>query len=372
MKIAFLGDCVIQSPQEHTIGPNLKKIFDECQLQVINFEAPVWYEHAIGIRKSGPVIHQSAETPAWLEQNGFNVISFANNHMMDLHEEGMNLSESKFKASTIIGAGTYNNAHTARIVVIGNKKIGFIALTHKEFGCVDVNSPSSKGTADLTSPKAFVSLSAALQRCDQVYIIAHAGVEYLDYPLPEWRELYRAFIDMGASGIIASHPHVPQGYELYKGKPIFYSLGNFAFQKPDGFKFPLRWNSSLLVCIDVDTNELQWYPLGYNVKTREIELDNNPGAVQHIQSISGVIRNERQYGETIERAINDLKARYVHMAMMGGLKGLPLNVRIKGFIKSLVGRERFKIHSSDALNLFQCESHRWVMEEIIRTENFYK
>jgi poly-gamma-glutamate synthesis protein (capsule biosynthesis protein) len=38
-------------------------------------------------------------------------------------------------------------------------------------------------------------------------------------------------IDYGADVVIGSHPHVPQGFEMYNGKPIFYSLGNFIFDQ---------------------------------------------------------------------------------------------------------------------------------------------
>ena len=57
----------------------------------------------------------------------------------------------------------------------------------------------------------------------------HDGIEYIDIPLPEQRERYRDFVDYGADGVFVHHPHVPQGWEVYKGRPIFYSLGNFFF-----------------------------------------------------------------------------------------------------------------------------------------------
>jgi poly-gamma-glutamate synthesis protein (capsule biosynthesis protein) len=54
-------------------------------------------------------------------------------------------------------------------------------------------------------------------------------------PMPMHRNIARKLIDVGASGVIGSHSHVPQGGEIYKGKPIVYGLGNFYL--PSGIFF---------------------------------------------------------------------------------------------------------------------------------------
>src|SRR5690606_4046893 len=65
-----------------------------------------------------------------------------------------------------------------------------------------------------------------------VVVLAHAGLEESPVPQWQWKSRYRALCDKGADAVIASHPHVPQGYELYNGKLIAYSLGNFYFDSP--------------------------------------------------------------------------------------------------------------------------------------------
>lgn len=62
-----------------------------------------------------------------------------------------------------------------------------------------------------------------------VYI--HWGCEYVDYPSVEQQRLAHWLVDMGYDLVIGMHPHILQGYEIYKGKNIFYSLGNFIFNK---------------------------------------------------------------------------------------------------------------------------------------------
>ena len=57
-------------------------------------------------------------------------------------------------------------------------------------------------------------------------------------------ELVKTAIDAGADIILGHHPHLPKGIEVYKGKPIFYSMGNFAFYAPYEQKVEHRKQSS--------------------------------------------------------------------------------------------------------------------------------
>jgi len=66
---------------------------------------------------------------------------------------------------------------------------------------------------------------------DLVIVNIHWGVEYEHFFNPYQKEWGRALVDAGADLIIGHHPHVVQGMEIYKGKPIFYSLGNFIFDQ---------------------------------------------------------------------------------------------------------------------------------------------
>jgi poly-gamma-glutamate capsule biosynthesis protein CapA/YwtB (metallophosphatase superfamily) len=70
---------------------------------------------------------------------------------------------------------------------------------------------------------------------DIVIPFMHWGWEYEPGPNARQRQLARAMIDAGADAVVGGHPHVTQGAEVYRGKPIIYSLGNFVF---DGFEAP--------------------------------------------------------------------------------------------------------------------------------------
>lgn len=88
---------------------------------------------------------------------------------------------------------------------------------------------------------------------DSDYRIAyiHWGVEYVDYPYTEQVKLAHWLVDVGFNLIIGMHPHVLQGFEIYKGKHIFYSLGNFVFNMAYE---PSKY--SVIVKLDVENNDV--------------------------------------------------------------------------------------------------------------------
>ena len=66
---------------------------------------------------------------------------------------------------------------------------------------------------------------------DVVVVMPHWGVEYTAPPYGTQQRLGRAAIDAGADMVIGDHPHWVGAMEVYKGKPIWYSLGNFVFDQ---------------------------------------------------------------------------------------------------------------------------------------------
>jgi poly-gamma-glutamate synthesis protein (capsule biosynthesis protein) len=73
------------------------------------------------------------------------------------------------------------------------------------------------------------SIEEAEANSDFVVVFVHWGVERNNYPEEYQRTLATQYIDKGADAVVGCHPHVLQGIEFYKGKPIAYSLGNFWF-----------------------------------------------------------------------------------------------------------------------------------------------
>jgi poly-gamma-glutamate synthesis protein (capsule biosynthesis protein) len=75
------------------------------------------------------------------------------------------------------------------------------------------------------------AISEARRKADFVFVSFHWGVEFSHRPTATQMKIARFCIDQGADAVIGCHPHVLQGIEIYKGRPIFYSLGNFIFDQ---------------------------------------------------------------------------------------------------------------------------------------------
>jgi poly-gamma-glutamate synthesis protein (capsule biosynthesis protein) len=72
---------------------------------------------------------------------------------------------------------------------------------------------------------------------DLVVVIAHCGIEYVPFPPPYVTETFQGLADAGADLVVGHHPHVPQGLQIHRNTPIFYSLGNFVFFQPTDLLF---------------------------------------------------------------------------------------------------------------------------------------
>jgi poly-gamma-glutamate capsule biosynthesis protein CapA/YwtB (metallophosphatase superfamily) len=90
---------------------------------------------------------------------------------------------------------------------------------------------STPGTNPYITEQFLADIEALAGQYDYVIPYFHMGIEYFPVP-PAWaREGAKAAIDAGATMVVTNHPHVVQGLQIYNGKPIFYSVGNFIFDQ---------------------------------------------------------------------------------------------------------------------------------------------
>ncbi|HYP87986.1 MAG TPA: CapA family protein, partial [Polyangiaceae bacterium] len=108
--------------------------------------------------------------------------------------------------------------------------------------------PSREGVAWAEDEQIVLDIARARRAgADVVLPFLHWGWENEPKPCARQRELARKMIDAGADAVIGAHPHVTQGAEMYRGKPIIYSLGNFVFDLLDQPRNRDGWVLQLLV-----------------------------------------------------------------------------------------------------------------------------
>ncbi len=191
--------------------------FEGYDLVFANLEGPVT-PYRIPTSKS-IAFQFSPEHLSILTDHHFNLVSTANNHVVDMGKQGYQDTyryldewgiESVGDAKGLSDKSTYETE-------IDGVKLGFVGLNHTDFK-IDINE-ASRVIADLKT------------RNDFVVVSIHWGVEYQHVPQDFQREWARQMVEAGADVILGHHPHVLQGFELIEGKPVFYSLGNFVFDQ---------------------------------------------------------------------------------------------------------------------------------------------
>ncbi len=264
VKIFFAGDfCCKPSTARVSVSDELRDLIGSCDIKVLTFEAPLKPEASHLPEQKRERFYQNDDAPAFLRGIGFNVFSIANNHTFDWGDEGYRKTRAAL-GKEAIGAGTYEEAYTVRILDVNGVKIGFLAVSFAAYTGVfdDVTRHDGLGCAYINDLRVNHVILAAKKEVDYLFVLPHDGIEYVDIPLPETVARYRDFIDYGADGVIGSHPHCPQGWEDYKGKPIFYSLGNFFFNSKDGYDYRAtnrpHWYEGLCVTATITDEGLSW------------------------------------------------------------------------------------------------------------------
>lgn len=188
------------------------------------------------------VFKGSPEDVAGLAAAGFDVLALANNHMLDFGPEALLETLATLESAQIISVGAGANLAEARrpaIVVTKGVRVAFLAYSYilpPYYWATDTQ-PGVAPARDIKSLAPDPVGIAALQhdvassraQADLVIVSFHWGEEKQHQANAYQQQLARAAIDAGANAVIGHHPHVLQGIEIYKGRPIFYSLGNFVY-----------------------------------------------------------------------------------------------------------------------------------------------
>jgi poly-gamma-glutamate synthesis protein (capsule biosynthesis protein) len=223
---------------ERAIDNTLLGLISRADIAIVNLEGPVRISRA-PIPKSGPSLQMDNSAPAVLERIGFNVVSLANNHIMDYGPQGLHrtIESCHEKELLVCGAGKDANEAMKPVVttVAGGIRLAILSFCEQEFGIADLGLP---GTSWISHPLALQQVNGAAETADVVIVIAHGGVEEVPFSPIQRQVQLRRFIDAGATLVVGHHPHVPQGWERYEKGMIFYSLGNLLFDYPGGARYP--------------------------------------------------------------------------------------------------------------------------------------
>ncbi len=164
-----------------------------------------------------------------LSKAGIHVATLANNHLMDCGPEGVLETLEALRAAGVHALGAGADEESARRPVIlkaGPLRLGLLGYYWNARCAAGADSP---GGARETAQSLRNDICALREKVDRVVVTFHWGIPYAHEPLAEDRQKARLAIEAGADAVIGHHPHVVQPFEVHQGRPIFYSIGNYAF-----------------------------------------------------------------------------------------------------------------------------------------------
>lgn len=190
---------------------NVKPIFEADDLTIVNMEGTLTEETSRQDKTyafKGP-----AEYTQILTEGDVEAANLANNHSHDYGDQSYTDTIAALDAAGITNFGYDRTA----VMDVNGVKVGLVGTYELAdgMGCED---------------EMIANIKAVEEQGAQIVIVSfHWGLEKENYPTENQVNLAHSAIDNGADLVLGHHPHVLEGIEVYNGKNIVYSLGNFCF-----------------------------------------------------------------------------------------------------------------------------------------------
>jgi len=208
-----------------------------ADLKIFNLEAPLARTATLAV-KSGAAFRADPDLAAALEIMSVDAVTLANNHIWDCGLPGFNQTLETLAHHKIRWTGAGRNLTVAATPLVLEKnslKIGILNFSEGEdLTCAAPRAPGVMGWEPAMVKAQIKRLRSTV---DLVVVIAHCGIEYMPFPPPYVTAAFQNLASAGADLVVGHHPHVPQGLQIHKNTPLFYSLGNFVFYQPTDLLF---------------------------------------------------------------------------------------------------------------------------------------
>lgn len=242
IKISLVGDILFDGHIRNNISEEgysypwlyVKEYFQNDDISIGNLETSItrggtpWPNKQFNFR-SDP------ENVAEMKRAGVDIVSLANNHTLDYGYDGLEDTIEHLESGNIksIGAGENIEEATKPLIIEKEKtKIGILGYSRvaPDVGWwPDTDKAGVASAYDNHLTEVLDNIEETRKDVDILIMIVHWGQELHEIPREIDVNAAKAMIDMGVDVVVGHHPHVLQGIEIYKGKPIIYSLGNFIF-----------------------------------------------------------------------------------------------------------------------------------------------
>ena len=303
---------LVEKDEWETVLYEVKELTEQMDYSITNFESAVIDEYDRPIAKCGPCLHCSEKAVKALSWAGFNMVTLANNHFFDYGQTSVEKSISAFQCNHLdyVGGGeSLLEAIETFYKTINCKTFAFINCCEHEFS---IATSDHGGCNPLDPIQQYYKIKEAKEKADYCIVIVHGGHEQIQLPSLRMKETYRFFIDAGADAVINHHQHCYSGYEIYKGKPIFYGIGNFCFDA--GICQLNGWHEGYAVELQFEDDNIGIVLHPY-IQCREIPAvlfaKDNKEFDEHIFRLNQIIANERELKRTLEKLYKVTQKDYI-------------------------------------------------------------
>lgn len=363
IKLIVAGDlCPILRAEEYALHGQFDKIYNDLlpllrdsDLAIVNLECPLTTSND-KILKIGPHLKANPKTIELVKHGGFNVIALANNHILDYGEKGLFDTIDLVCEKGMMHVGAGKNLETARqplLLTVKKETVAVINATEREFSTATENRP---GANPLDAISLYHQIIGARKQAHYIIVYLHGGNEHYELPNPELVRICRFIADLGVSAIFVNHSHTPSGYEIYKGVPIFYGLGNFIFDWST--KQNDNWYKGFLVELDLDNDvtDFRIHPYWQFRNNEGIELCDElerSAFIKEIEQLNDIIKQETVLDDHWMKYL-DNNRNIMYSALFS------FNPALKKIAKTFPHHTRkiFINRLLSFLNIVRCESHR--------------
>ena len=252
-------DMFINGDAKGLLGEELKAVIDSADFRIFNLETALCDE-ATPTSKAGPNIGSPTASINGYKAIGVDLLSIANNHVMDHGRKGfVSTIKTLEDAGIPYTGGGFTKEESIKPYIFEKDgiKVGVYACCEHEFSLIEDYGCGSNGFDPLNSLDHIADLKAQVDYCIVLY---HGGKEHYRYPSPYLRKVCRRIIDKGADIVLCQHTHCVGTEEDYKGGKIVFGQGNFLFNLYSQIE---AWKTSLVVSIDLtkDGVKIDYIPI---------------------------------------------------------------------------------------------------------------
>lgn len=240
ISILFTGDILLDRGVRKMIGKKgadalfskgIDSLFSHSDIIVGNLECPVTHIQAPVYKKF--IFRAEPAYLKTLKKHGFTHLNLCNNHSIDQGREGLMDTQRNIQKAGMISFGAGKNMQeAAKALLLCSKPRKVWLLTSLRMALENMPYMPDLPSVSQEPIDSLIAQIREIKKKDSYAIVLvslHWGGEHTLKPIPAQRMEAHCLIDAGADALICHHTHTLQTIETYKGRPIYYSIGNFIF-----------------------------------------------------------------------------------------------------------------------------------------------